>query len=142
MDQTEIVIRQASLESIYQIRHEVLWPDKPFDFVKVDDDENGWHFGAYENDKLISVISLFPDAFYKRVRFRKFATLSEFQHRGFGKRLLIFSMEYSKNRGFEWIWCDARADALGFYEKLGFVKFSDVFLKERLEYYKIERKLI
>jgi len=138
---TVIVIKEALLEDVYRIRHEVLWPGKPLDFVKVEDDENGWHFGVYENDMLVSVISLFPDSDGKSVRFRKFATLDHFQNRGFGKKLLVFGMEYSKTSGLERIWCDARADALLFYERLGFVKFSEVFLKEGLEYYKIERQI-
>lgn len=136
-----IRIAEAKIEDIYPIRHEVLWPDKPFDFVKVAEDHSGFHFGVYCDDLLVSVISLFPDKHSKSMRFRKFATLENHQGKGYGRELLLFAVKFAQSEGYEKIWCDARNDALGFYEKLGFIKFSDRFLKEKIEYYKIERLL-
>lgn len=121
------------------IRHIVLWPDKPLEFVKVPEDEWGIHFGLYLEGILVSVISLFPDG--SDIRFRKFATLPDFQGNGLGSRLLNHALIYAKQHAYERIWCDARTDALSFYERFGFEKFSEPFFKEHIEYYKIRRML-
>lgn len=135
----EIEIKKAALDEILPIRHVVLWPDKPFEFVKVEGDEAGVHFGLYQNAQLVTIISLFGEG--KSIRFRKFATLPEFRNQGLGKKMILFIMDYAAEAGFERIWCDARADALNFYERVGFEKFSEVFVKEGIDYYKIEKTL-
>ncbi|MEO6685377.1 MAG: GNAT family N-acetyltransferase [Dyadobacter sp.] len=132
-----IEIKKVAVEDILPIRHKVLWPDKPFEFVKVEGDEEGIHFGLYEDSRLITIISLFSEE--KSLRFRKFATLPEYQNRGLGKMMMLKVIAYAKENGFERLWCDARTDALNFYERLGFKKFSEPFFKENIEYYKIEK---
>jgi len=134
-----IEIKKVSVEDILPIRHKVLWPDKPFEFVKVEGDEEGIHFGLYENSVLVTIISLFADG--KSLRFRKFATLPQYQNRGLGKLLILKVIDYAQENNFERLWCDARTDALNFYERVGFKKFSEPFFKENIEYYKIEKIL-
>ena len=134
-----IEIKKVSVEDILPIRHKVLWPDKPFEFVKVVGDEEGIHFGLYENSILVTIISLFAEG--KSLRFRKFATLTEYQNRGLGKLMILKVIDYAQENNFERLWCDARTDALKFYERVGFKKFSEPFFKENIEYYKIEKLL-
>lgn len=134
----KIEIREAAIDEILPIRHQVLWPDKPFEFVKVEDDATGKHFGLYLNGQIVTVISLFADG--QSLRFRKFATLAQFQNKGLGKKMMDFVVEYTRNNGFERLWCDARADALNFYNREGFVKFTEVFDKAGVAYYKIEKR--
>ncbi|KAJ3909050.1 hypothetical protein F5879DRAFT_935075 [Lentinula edodes] len=57
---------RIAVERTLPLRHEVLWPDMPIDKVKLPEDQNGWHFGAFmdnplANDDPIAVISLFLD---------------------------------------------------------------------------------
>ena len=134
-----IDIKKVSVEDILPIRHKVLWPDKPFEFVKVEGDEEGIHFGLYENSILVTIISLFAEG--KSLRFRKFATLTEYQNRGLGKLMILKVIDYAQENNFERLWCDARTDALNIYERVGFKKFSEPFFKENIEYYKIEKIL-
>jgi len=134
-----IEIKKVSVEDILPIRHKVLWPDKPLEFVKVVGDEEGIHFGLYENSILVTIISLFAEG--KSLRFRKFATLTEYQNRGLGKLMILKVIDYAQENNFERLWCDARTDALKFYERVGFKKFSEPFFKENIEYYKIEKIL-
>jgi GNAT superfamily N-acetyltransferase len=133
-----IDIREVNADDLMDIRHLVLWPDKPREFVKVPEDERGTHFGLYFNGTLVSVISLFAED--RSVRFRKFATLPAYQGKGLGSKLLQHALSYAQTHGCERMWCDA-PDALGFYERFGFQKFSEPFFKEHIEYYKIERML-
>ena len=134
-----IEIKKVAVEDILPIRHKVLWPDKPFEFVKVEGDGEGIHFGLYAHSKLATIISLFAED--KSLRFRKFATLPEYQNRGLGKMMILNVIDYAKENNFERLWCDARTDALNFYERVGFKNFSGPFLKENIEYYKIEKLL-
>nr|WP_295931805.1 GNAT family N-acetyltransferase [uncultured Dyadobacter sp.] len=134
-----IEIQKVNADQILNIRHRVLWPDRPPDFVKVAEDDAGFHFGLYFNQQLVSVISLFADG--DSIRFRKFATLPGFQGKGLGSRLLEHAIDFAIQHQYSSMWCDARTSALGFYERFGFRKFSEPFFKEHLEYYKIERKL-
>ncbi|GLU54638.1 GNAT family N-acetyltransferase [Dyadobacter frigoris] len=134
-----IEIKKVSVEDILPIRHKVLWPDKPIEFVNVEGDEEGIHFGLYEDSKLVTIISLFEEG--KSMRFRKFATLPEYQNRGFGKMMILKVIDYAKENDFQRLWCDARTDALNFYERAGFQKFSEPFFKENIEYNKIEKIL-
>lgn len=134
-----IEIQKVSADDLMEIRHLVLWPDKPREFVKVPEDESGIHFGLYFEGALVSVISLFGDV--QCIRFRKFATLPALQGKGLGSRLLQHAIMYAQTEGYTRMWCDARTEALGFYERFGFRKFSEPFFKEHIEYYKIERML-
>lgn len=132
-----IEIQKVNTDQILNIRHRVLWPDQSPDFVKVAEDDTGFHFGLYYDQKLVSVISLFAEG--ESIRFRKFATLPEFQGKGLGSRLLEHAIDFSLQNHYSRMWCDARSSVLGFYERFGFQKFSEPFFKERVEYYKIER---
>ncbi|MGN7887527.1 GNAT family N-acetyltransferase [Dyadobacter sp. 22481] len=134
-----IEIQKVNADDLLEIRHMVLWPDMPIEFVKVPEDESGTHFGLYLDGTLVSVISLFGEG--ENIRFRKFATLPGFQGKGLGSRLLQHAIAYAQTQGYTRMWCDARADALGFYERFQFKKFSEPFFKEHISYYKIERML-
>ena len=135
----ELEIHEVSVDEILAIRQYVLWPDKSIDFVKLPEDDSATHFGLFQNDQIVSIISLFPEG--ESIRFRKFATLPEYQGKGLGAKLLEYVFNYAKGKGHNRVWCDARTNALGFYGKFDFQKFSDPFLKEKIEYYKIEKHL-
>lgn len=88
---------------------------------------------------MVSVISLFGNG--RDIRFRKFATLPGFQGKGLGSKLLQHAITYAQAHGYIRMWCDARTEALGFYERFSFKRISEPFFKEQIEYYKIERML-
>lgn len=134
-----VEIQKVNADDLMEIRHLVLWPDKPREFVKVPEDEAGIHFGLYFEGVMVSVISLFADG--GDIRFRKFATLPGFQGKGLGSKLLQHAIAYAQAQGYTRMWCDARTDAIEFYERFQFQKFSEPFFKEHIEYYKIERML-
>ena len=61
LQSSELLIRSITPEQTYSLRHAVLWPDKPVEYVKVENDADGYHFGAFLNGDLVAVISLFVD---------------------------------------------------------------------------------
>ncbi|WP_239635538.1 GNAT family N-acetyltransferase [Paenibacillus sp. H1-7] len=116
-----------------------MWPDKDLDFVKLQDDSAGLHFGLAANGKLVSVISLFIEG--DRAQFRKFATLQDEQGKGYGTRLLQFTLDEAKRRGARTIWCNARASKIGLYRKFGLQETGDGFQKEGIDYVILEKAL-
>ncbi|QJW89875.1 GNAT family N-acetyltransferase [Spirosoma taeanense] len=125
-------IRTITPEETYTLRHTVLWPDKPLDYVRIDNDAKGYHYGAFLDDKLVAVISLFVDG--ETARFRKFATRPDRQRQGLGTALLNHVIAEARRLGARSIWCDARLDATDFYRRSGMEAVSEVFYKGTIPY--------
>lgn len=50
-------------EQIYDIRHQVMWPDKPNNYVISNEDHLGERWSYFVDDLLLSVISVFEAMF-------------------------------------------------------------------------------
>lgn len=134
-----LAIQSITAEQTYPLRHSVLWPDKPLDYVMVDDDVAGHHFGAFDNEELIAVISLFVNG--QESRFRKFAAHPDHQRKGVGTLLLNHVIAEARRLGATVLWCDARLDAADFYRRFGMTAVSDVFYKGPIPYAKFSLTL-
>ncbi len=122
----------------YPLRHSVLWPDKPLDYVCLDDDALGYHYGTHLDNELVAVISLFVHG--TAARFRKFATRPDQQHKGIGTALLRHVFEEARRLGATTIYCDARLNAAPFYERFGMQPTGDVFYKGVIPYQRYETR--
>jgi GNAT superfamily N-acetyltransferase len=139
MPPEEIQIEQIRFELTWRIRHEVMYPHLPFDAIKLPADPDGIHFGLYAADWLSSVVSLFNDG--DDYQFRKFATLSVHQRKGYGSQLLGYVIEFIKQEGGKRIWCNARTSATGFYEKFGFQSKDEYFSEQGVDFVIMELHL-
>ncbi|GAB2561208.1 GNAT family N-acetyltransferase [Spirosoma areae] len=136
-------------EQTYSLRHTVLWPDKPVDYVKIENDAEGYHFGAFQGEDLVAVISLFVSgkeanprrANPRRACFRKFAARPDCQRQGIGTLLLNHVIAEAKRLEATILWCDARLDAADFYRRFGMEAVSDVFYKGAIPYARFSRTL-
>lgn len=131
-----MTIQSITPEQTYPLRHAVLWPDKPYDFVRVDNDHEGYHYGAFEQAELIAVISLFVYSEDGKLvaRFRKFAAHPAWQRQGVGSQLMQHILKEARRVGATRLWCDARLDAADFYRRFGMQPISDVFYKGPIPY--------
>ena len=134
-----MTIRQIKPEQTYPLRHAVLWPDKPFDYVMLKEDAEGRHFGAFRDADLVAVISLFEESGV--ARFRKFATRPDCQRQGVGTHLLNRVIEEARNLGAHTLWCDARLSAADFYRRFGMEPEGEVFHKGSIPYSRYVLKL-
>ncbi|OUJ75292.1 GNAT family N-acetyltransferase [Hymenobacter crusticola] len=134
-----ITIRAIQPAATYPLRHSVLWPNKPLDYVKIDDDDLGMHFGAFHEEQLLGVISLFVNG--EAARFRKFAVAPGSQRQGIGTRLLTHVMEEARQRGARTIACDARQEATGLYYKFGMEPAGPEFYKGSIAYVRMQKVL-
>lgn len=130
-------IRIIPKEQAWQLRHEVMRPDKPFDDIKLEDDDEGIHFGLMEGERLISAVSLFIRG--TEAQFRKFATLPSHQNKGYGSKLLRHLIEEAERAGAKRIYCNARKEKAAFYEKFGMMATDNVFTKSGRDYVVMER---
>lgn len=131
-------IKNIQASETWDLRHRVIAPNRPFDSIKLPKDEEGLHFGLFEDKKLISVISLFIEN--DMAQFRKFATEISEQGKGYGSILLSHIIEESIKNNVKNLWCNARVSALGFYKKFGFKAVSETWMDSEIEYVKMERK--
>ena len=132
-----ITISEIKTEDTWDIRHRVMWPDMPFDYVKLDKDSEGIHFGLFENGKLISIVSLFVGN--NQAQFRKFATEVPEQGKGYGTKLLTFLMKEVESMNLEKVWCNARADKTDYYNKFGLLKTEKRYLKGGIDFVILEK---
>jgi GNAT superfamily N-acetyltransferase len=135
----ETTIRIINMQDAWETRHKVMWPDKPFDFIKLEDDPSGTHFGMFKEDVLVSVISLFISN--EEAQFRKFATVEHEQGKGYGSALLSYVLKEAKSYGVKRIWCNARKNKINFYKKLGLQETNERFVKEGKAFIIMEKNL-
>lgn len=134
-----IQIEQVHPALTWRIRHVSMYPDMPFDTVKLKNDEDGIHFGLYAGDQLTSVVSLFEQG--DTCQFRKFATLPDAQGKGYGSLLLAHIIEFIAKTGTKKIWCNARVTAVPFYGKFGFVKTEKTYHENGFDFVIMELDL-
>lgn len=134
-----ISIREAPLEDVLKMRQAVMYPAEEIDFVKLGEDSSGRHLGLYDEERLVSVISLFEHV--NEVQFRKFATLNELQGRGYGAKLLQFIMQWTKEHKKSRIWCNARKSATEIYKKFGMQETGESWMKYGIGFVKMEKYL-
>lgn len=135
----DVRIEQIGFDLTWRIRHEVMYPHLPFDFIKLPDDPDGTHFGLYSNDQLTSAVSLFNSGHV--YQFRKFATRIYAQGKGYGTLLLRHVISYVKGIGAEKLWCNARVSAAGFYHKFGFKETGQVSQNNGIDFVIMELQL-
>lgn len=125
-------------EQAWQLRHEVMWPDRELDYVKLPDDDLGLHYGLWVEERLASVVSLFVTG--ESAQFRKFATAESMQGRGYGSALLRHVLEEADRAGAKQVVCNARSNKVSFYRKFGMVPTDQTFSKGGKDYVILERR--
>lgn len=113
-----------------------MWPDQPFDFVKVPDDHQGLHYGLFVKGRLVSVVSLFIKD--SGAQFRKLATETTEQGKGYGSYLLRHVLHEASTQGATRIWCNARVEKSAYYERFGLTKTTNTYLKKGIEFVVME----
>lgn len=134
-----MIIKEIQASDTWKIRHEVMWPDQPFEFVQLDEDNSGFHFGVFTDDKLVSIVSCFIEG--NEMQFRKLATLEEFQGKGIASHLLKHILQFAKDKNLQKVWCNARTNKKSFYEKFGLYDTYETFIKAGQEFTIMEIKL-
>lgn len=128
-------IRKVTTAEALPIRHLVLWPNKSPSFCEVEGDESATHYGAFIGGILVCVASVYNNG--HEARLRKFATLSEYQGKGIGTKVIEKLVRDLKRENVSYFWCDARTSALSFYQKFGLCVEGEEFYKSNVAYFKM-----
>ena len=134
-----ISIEQIRPELTWRLRQEVLYPAQKLYEMELNEDQEGIHFGAFTDNKLVGIISLFRSD--KSFQFRKLAVSPEYQKMGIGNALLQRVEEFAESEGGTLIWCNARVSAIGFYMKAGYVHTGKLFSKNGFDYEILEKEI-
>lgn len=132
-------LRRITADETIDLRHRVMWPDRPRAAMILGDDAQGLHFGAEVAGAIVGVGSFFPDG--ADVRLRKLAVDPDFQGRGIARALIDHALPELEVLGLTRLWCDARVTAKGFYQAAGFTLDDRVFVKNGLDYVVAERAI-
>lgn len=136
---TACEIRPASLALVRDMRHRVMYPSLSPEAVILPDDESGTHLGLWADGRLVSVISCFDRG--DSLQFRKFATETAMQGKGYGSAMLAFVMQDANARGKKKIWCNARVSATALYQKFGMTAVGEPWEQYGLAFIKMEKEL-
>ncbi len=90
-----VTIRNITTAETLQLRRDVMYPDWPLDQVTLPHDADGIHFGLYDGNRQVTVVSLFIDG--ASAQFRKLATAKDQQGKGFGKIMMSHRKRYAGN---------------------------------------------
>ncbi|MBP6556820.1 MAG: GNAT family N-acetyltransferase [Flavobacterium sp.] len=122
-----IDIRKISAQESFIVRHPVLRNGKPIESCYFEGDEldTTQHFGLFKNNQIEGVISLFKNnnVLFEdkhQAQIRGMAVLENNQGRGFGRLLVQHSEDILKRQNVSLIWFNARENAVGFYQKMGY----------------------
>lgn len=85
------------------------------------------HFGIEQEGQLIACVLAVPLG-SGRAKLRQMAVSGECQGQGIGRRLIESVEDCLVQQGFQVVELDARREAVGFYEKLGYVPQGDEFI--------------
>lgn len=127
-----MIIQTITWQQTLPVRQAVIWPNKPEIFCQVEEDRESTHYGAFFDNKIVTVASLYAKTINGicRVRLRYFASLAEYQKIGIGNKLIQHIITDLKAQEVDYLWCDSPKFALLFYKKLGFKVYGEEFLKQ------------
>jgi GNAT superfamily N-acetyltransferase len=131
-----IEIRPISAAETLALRHAILRAGLPRETAIFPGDEaaTSRHFGAFVAGQLVGVATIHyvplldqPDHEGSAYQVRGMATTEEMRSQGAGGALLKACIEEAKRAGANWIWCNARTPAAGFYSRHGFKVQGGIF---------------
>ena len=132
-------IEQIRPELTWRLRQRVLYPAQKLYEMEMDEDNYGVHFGAFNDNELVAVVSLFQKG--TDFQFRKFAVDEGMQGKGVGRALLNHLQQFAISEGAGRIWCNARLSAVGFYQKFGYSQTGNFFSKNGHDYEIMEKMI-
>lgn len=128
------------LYSILQLRMEVFIVEQQCAFLDADDnDQKAWHLCAWKGTDLIAYTRLFaPGVIYAEAAIGRVVNKRLIRGSGIGKELMQHSISAVYQLfGHTPIRIGAQLYLKKFYESLGFLQDSDIYLEDRIEHIKM-----
>jgi GNAT superfamily N-acetyltransferase len=143
------IIKEIPSKETHIVRQPVLRKGKPIEscIFEGDDLNTTHHFGLFDSEELIGIISLFSQtntifADENQAQIRGMAVLDTHQKKGFGEALVKHCEQYCRENKIDLIWFNARTAAVGFYKKMSYQTIGKPFdIKDVGEHYLMFKKL-
>jgi GNAT superfamily N-acetyltransferase len=101
---------------------------------ELEQEKNNILIGAFDDDEMLGCCML-VEADPTTVRLRQMAVLNDLQGKGIGKVLMSFAENIARDRGYKKLIMNARKNAIGFYEKMGYKVSGDEFIEVTIPHY-------
>ncbi|MBK5270293.1 MAG: GNAT family N-acetyltransferase [Bacteroidia bacterium] len=125
-----------------KLREEILRRPLGLDFdpKEIEDEKENMFIGAFEDEEMLGCCMLVKEK-TDTLRLRQMAVLNDLQGKGIGRALMNFAENLARDAGYKILSMHARKNAIGFYEKMGYVVASDEFIEITIPHYVMEKKL-
>jgi len=129
-------------QQMVKLRDDVL--RKPLGLVftpeELEGEKENMLIAAFEDDQILGCCMLVEED-PRIVRLRQMAVLNDLQGKGVGRALINFAENIARDRGYRAIRMHARMNAVGFYEKVGYMVKGDRFTEVTIPHYLMEKNL-
>lgn len=129
------VVQRIPERDTVPLRHAILRAGQPLSAVAMHGDDVATWFGVLHNGAVHGTIGLFDETSPEgdsQSRLRGMTTSKGIRGTGLGRLLVDALVDQVRDEGGDSMWCAARVEAAGFYEKLGFERVSEVYEVEDL----------
>jgi ribosomal-protein-alanine N-acetyltransferase len=131
-DLSNIITRRATFDEILQVRWDVLRPNRPVETAhfKGDHEPTTLHVGAFANGQNICCATATRANWQDQPawQLRGMGVVKEWQKKGVGQQVLSHLEELARqSANLDLIWCNAREEAVKFYQKQGWQIASESF---------------
>lgn len=132
----------AEYRQMVKLRHEILRKPLGLSFSSEELEEEKEHLliAAFEDDRILGCCMLIEER-PGVARLRQMAVLNDLQGKGIGRALMNFAENIARDQGFKTICMHARANAVGFYEKVGYRVAGEQFIELSIPHLMMEKKL-
>ncbi|MEO6962194.1 MAG: GNAT family N-acetyltransferase [Puia sp.] len=129
-------------EQMLRLRYEMLRKPLGLSFKEdeLEKEKGDVLMGAFEDDRILGCCLLAPEGNHI-LRLRQMAVPNNMQGKGIGRALMIFAENIARDMGYRTLMMHARLTAIGFYEKLGYVKKDGEFTELTIRHVIMEKKL-
>jgi len=129
-------------QRMVQLRNEIL--RKPlglyFTEEELEKEKQEILIGAFEDDKMLACCMLVREA-DRTMRLRQMAVINNLQGKGVGRAIMQFAENVARDLGYRKMTMHARISAVGFYEKLGYQAYGDLFEEVTIPHVMMEKDL-
>ena len=132
----------AEYRQMVKLRDDILRKPLGLTFTEQELNEEKEHLliAAFEDERILGCCMLIEEK-PGLARLRQMAVLNDLQGKGIGRALMNFAENIARDRGYRTICMHARANAIGFYEKVGYRVKGDQFMEVTVVHYRMEKSL-
>lgn len=138
----EIPWQSDEYQAAINLRRELLRKPLGLEFAKADllAESSHLHFGLMQDSKLIACLVAVCLS-ETHAKLRQMAVATPHQRQGLGQQLIRATEEVLSERGIQSIELNARATAIGFYEKLGYQADGTEFIEVTIPHQKMVKHI-